>query len=155
MKLEFLMIHCTATPEGREVTAEDIRKWHIEGRGWRRVGYTDLIQLDGRIVNLTPFDQDDEVESWELTNGARGMNGISRHIVYSGGMDKDYKYAKDTRTEEQEYVMRAYVIETVARYPEIKVCGHNQFANKACPSFDVPSWLLGIIPQKNIYEKTV
>jgi len=135
-KLKYLMIHCTATPEGREVTAEDIRKWHIEGR----------------IVNLTPFDQDDEVESWELTNGARGMNGISRHIVYSGGMDKEYKYAKDTRTEEQEYVMRAYVIETVARYPDIKVCGHNQFSKKACPSFDVPTWLLGVIPQENIYK---
>ena len=45
-KLKYLVLHCTATPEGREVTADDIRRWHTApvaagGRGWRRVGYTD------------------------------------------------------------------------------------------------------------------
>ena len=30
MKLEYLVIHCTATPEGREITKKDIEQWHIE-----------------------------------------------------------------------------------------------------------------------------
>ena len=53
-KLERLVIHCTATPPGREVSAADIRRWHTApvsqgGRGWRQVGYTDLIHLDGSV----------------------------------------------------------------------------------------------------------
>ena len=50
--LKLLVIHCTATPAGREVSAEEIRRWHTAppnegGRGWKQVGYTDLVHLDG------------------------------------------------------------------------------------------------------------
>jgi N-acetylmuramoyl-L-alanine amidase len=153
-KLKFLVIHCTATPEGREVTAEDIRNWHLKGRGWSRVGYTDLIHLDGTISNLTPFDHDDEVEAWELTNGVRGKNSISRHIVYAGGGIGNKEHpAEDTRTMDQENTLAAYCFLMVARHPDILIAGHNQFAAKACPSFDVPDWLEEIgIPEKNIYK---
>ena len=27
MELKYLVIHCTATPEGREVSADEIRRW--------------------------------------------------------------------------------------------------------------------------------
>lgn len=156
MKLQLLVIHCTATPEGREVTGDDIRKWHLspkpQGRGWSKVGYTDLIKLDGTIENLTPFDQDDDVDGFEVTNGAKGINGISRHIVYAGGCDKDMN-AKDTRTSDQIRTMEAYVKVFLARHPQCKVAGHNQFAPKACPSFDVPDWLRCIgINERNIYK---
>ena len=57
-KLQYLVIHCTATPEGREVSAADIRRWHTSpapaGRGWKQVGYTDLFHLDGRVERLVP-----------------------------------------------------------------------------------------------------
>ena len=152
--LKYLVIHCTATPEGRDVTKEEIITWHTapkpKGRGWSRAGYSDLIMLDGSLVNIMPFDQDNEVEWSELTNGAIGINGISRHIVYAGGCDKNMK-AEDTRTEEQLIALETYVKYTVLRHPEIKVAGHNQFANKACPSFDTIEWLKSIgIKDKNI-----
>ena len=55
-KLKYLVLHCTATPEGREVTADEIRRWHTSappvGRGWKQVGYTDMIHLDGRVERL-------------------------------------------------------------------------------------------------------
>lgn len=155
MKLEYLVIHCTATPEGREVTKEEILHWHTSpksegGRGWRRAGYTDLIHLDGSISNITPFDQDDDVEGFEITNGARGLNSISRHIVYAGGVDR-FRQPLDTRTEAQEGTLEAYVVLMVARYPDIKIIGHNQVSTKACPSFNVPEWLEEIgTPRKNI-----
>lgn len=157
-KLEYLIIHCTATPEGREVTADEIKEWHTaeppKGNGWSKVGYTDIIHLDGSITNLTTFDQDDDVEGWELTNGVRGINSISRHVVYSGGKSKDMKSDKDTRTYEQSEALATYVKYMVLRHPDIKVAGHNQFSEKACPSFDVPSWLESIcIPEKNICRK--
>ena len=156
-KIKFLVLHCTATPEGREISSDDIRKWHLSpppaGRGWTKVGYADMIHLDGRLENLTPFDTDDEVDTWEITNGVAGQNSVSRHIVYAGGLDAN-NVAKDTRTAEQKYTMEAYIRYTILRHPDILVAGHNQFAAKACPSFDVPAWLQSIgIPDHNIYKK--
>lgn len=156
-KLEYLVIHCTDTPEGRKVTADEIRQWHTaeppKGNGWSKVGYTDIIHLDGSLENLTPYDQDDDIEGFEITNGVRGINSISRHVVYVGGKKKDLSGAKDTRTEEQKKALEAYVKFMVLRHPLIKVAGHYQFdGNKKCPSFEVDTWLVEIdIPQQNIY----
>ena len=157
MKIKYLILHCTATPEGREVSADDIRRWHMSpppnGRGWSRVGYTDIIHLDGSLENLTPYDSDDDIEAWELTNGATGQNSFSRHIVYAGGTDKQGK-AKDTRTDAQLETMEVYCKFMVKRYPFILIAGHNQFAAKACPSFSTVDWLRSIgIPEENIYKK--
>ena len=101
--LQYLVIHCTATPEGREVSAADIRRWHTSppsegGRGWKQVGYTDLIHLDGTVERLVGNNEDAFVDPWEITNGAAGYNGVSRHIVYAGGVASDGKTPKDTRT---------------------------------------------------------
>lgn len=156
-KLEYLIIHATATPEGREVSRADIERWHLKERGWSRLGYSDMVHLDGSLENLIEFDQDDMVDPWELSNGAKGMNSKSRHIVYVGGAAADkpkwakYYPAKDTRTAEQKYTLEIYVKMMILRHPDIKVIGHNQVANKACPSFNVPDWLTDIgVPQKNI-----
>lgn len=156
--LTYLVIHCTATPEGRDVTSDEIRRWHTspppKGRGWKQVGYADMIHLDGRIENLVPYNNDDIVDTWEITNGVSGINSISRHVVYVGGVEaNDVKKARDTRTWLQELSMIKYVKETIARHPNILVSGHNQHSAKACPSFDVPKWLRAIgIPEKNIYK---
>lgn len=146
-KLQYLVIHCTATPEGREVSAADIRRWHTSpapvGRGWKQVGYTDLFHLDGRVERLVANNEDANVDPWEITNGAADYNSISRHIVYAGGCDAGMK-PKDTRTAAQKEALRKYVLDFHARHPAVKIVGHNQLAAKACPSFDVEGWLLGI-----------
>jgi N-acetylmuramoyl-L-alanine amidase len=151
-KLTFLIIHCTATPAGRKVTSDDIRAWHIKGRGWKQVGYADMIHIDGRIESLVPHDENNIVEPWEVTNGAEGMNGTSRHVVYVGGLCPDGKDAMDTRTNAQRKAMLEYVKETIEKHPDILIAGHNQFAAKACPSFDVPLWLKDEVDAKNIYK---
>ena len=91
-KLKYLVIHCTATKAGREVTAAEIRRWHTSpppvGRGWKQVGYTDLFHLDGSVERLVRNNEDDNVDSWEITNGAAGFNSVSRHVVYAGGLDR-------------------------------------------------------------------
>lgn len=146
-KLQYLVIHCTATPEGREVSAADIRRWHTSpapaGRGWKQVGYTDLFHLDGRVERLVANNEDANVDPWEITNGAAGYNSISRHIVYAGGCDAGMK-PKDTRTAAQKEALRKYVLDFHVRHPSVKIVGHNQLAAKACPSFDVAAWLLEI-----------
>lgn len=149
-KMKYLVIHCTATPEGREVTAADIRHWHTDpvskgGRGWKQVGYTDLIHLDGKVERLVGNNEDAEVDPWEITNGAAGYNSVSRHVVYAGGVAKDGKTAKDTRTQAQLKAMTEYVRDFHARFPQIRIVGHHELnPHKACPSFDVQAWLRSI-----------
>ena len=70
--LKLLVIHCTATPAGREVSAEEIRRWHTAppnegGRGWKQVGYTDMVHLDGTVERLVANNEDDVVDPWEIT----------------------------------------------------------------------------------------
>lgn len=147
-QLKYLVIHCTATPEGRDVTPDDIRRWHTSpvnagGRGWKQVGYTDLIRLDGTVERLVNNNEDANVDPWEITNGAQGYNSISRHIVYAGGCDKCNK-PKDTRTAAQERALVAYVKDFHRRFPNVRIIGHNEIAAKACPSFDVQKWLKSI-----------
>jgi N-acetylmuramoyl-L-alanine amidase len=156
MKLKYLVIHCTATPEGRVVTPGDIKKWHLspppQGRGWKQVGYSDMITINGELINLVPYNEDSNVDRWEITNGATGINAFSRHVVYVGGCDRDMK-PKDTRTPEQLRTLSEYVWSTIEKHPDILVAGHNQFAKKACPSFSVPDWLddIGVLDH-NIYR---
>lgn len=149
-ELTYLVIHCAATPEGVWFDQRDILKWHLEERGWKKPGYSDLILLDGCIVNLIPYDDDDIVDNWEISNGAKGYNGISRHICYIGGTDSNGK-AKDTRTDIQLREMEHYVKYFISKHPNIKIIGHNQISSKSCPSFNVPKWLRSIgVKKKNI-----
>lgn len=148
-KLQYLVLHCTATPEGREVTAADIRRWHTSpvskgGRGWKQVGYTDMIHLDGTVERLVANNEDANVDPWEITNGAKGYNAVSRHVVYAGGCARDGKTPKDTRTPAQRKAMEEYVKDFHRRFPEVRIIGHNEVASKACPSFDVQKWLTSI-----------
>lgn len=148
MQLKYLVIHCTATPEGREVSADEIRRWHTApkaegGRGWKQVGYTDMIHLDGKVERLVRNNEDMQVDAFEVTNGAKGYNTVARHIVYVGGVAADGK-AKDTRTEAQRNTLAAYVRDFHARFPQVRIIGHNEIAPKACPSFNVQAWLKAI-----------
>ena len=145
-KLERLVIHCTATKEGREVSSEEIYRWHTDpvskgGRGWKQVGYTDLIHLNGQVERMVSNNEDANVDDWEITNGAKGYNATSRHIVYAGGVASDGKTPKDTRTSAQKEAMKVYVIDFHKRFPDVRIVGHNELAAKACPSFDVQKWL--------------
>ena len=153
-QLLYLVLQCTATPEGREVSASEIRHWHTDpepkGRGWKQVGYTDMIHLDGKVERLVNNNEDAWVDPWEITNGAKGYNAVSRHVVYVGGVDaNNRKKAKDTRTAAQKEALKKYVLDFHKKFPRVKIIGHYQVANKACPSFDVPKWLKEIgIDQK-------
>jgi len=147
-RIEKLVIHCTATLPDREVTKKDIEDWHLspkpQGRGWTRLGYSDLINLKGELINITDWNQDKFVDYHEMTWGAAGINAISRHIVYAGGVDKKNK-PEDTRNSFQHYALEQYVRFVLLRYPWITIHGHNEFSDKACPSFDVQKWLRDIL----------
>ncbi len=130
-KVSKLIIHCTATPEGRHHDVADIRRWHLK-RGFSDIGYHFLIHLDGTIEEGRPITK----------QGAHcsGQNRGSIGICYVGGMSKDMKKAKDTRTVKQKDSLILLMIQLMYKYnKDMTIHPHNEFANKACPSFDVKS----------------
>jgi len=155
-----LFIHCSATYEGKHYTGEQVKLWHTMpkskgGRGWSRAGYSDVIELDGKLVNLRKFDQDNLISQWEYTFGVKWntlLNRNARHVCYIGGCPShSLMEIKDTRTEAQLAVMEIYVKYQLLRNPKLVIAGHNQVQPKGCPSFDVPTWLESIgIPKCNI-----
>ena len=148
-ELKYLILHSTATAEGREVSSDEIRAWHTNpvckgGRGWQQVGYTDMIHLDGKVERLVDNNEDANVDPWEVTNGAKGYNAVSRHVVYVGGCARGGKSSKDTRTKAQREAMETYVKDFHRRHPKVRIIGHREVAAKDCPSFDVQDWLRSI-----------
>ena len=140
--LLYLFIHCSASATSAiHVTADWIKEYHMERKGWSRPGYSDVIELNGRIKNIYEYDHDGKVEKQEYTWGTRMLNRNARHICYVGGIDEDGK-ACDTRTTAQKKALAAYVHTAIAYNPALIVVGHNQVQKKACPSFDVPQWLI-------------
>lgn len=127
-KINKIIIHCAATPEGRNFTVEDIRRWHLQ-RGFRDIGYHYVIYLDGSVHTGRPIEQ--------IGAHTSGYNANSIGICYIGGCAKDGKTPKDTRTEAQRSALVKLVAELRAKFPGATVHGHNEFANKACPSFNV------------------
>jgi N-acetylmuramoyl-L-alanine amidase len=142
--LKRLVIHCTDTPAGREVTADDIRHWHLDpppkGRGWAVVGYSDMVHLNGHIEKLRDYNEDSEVQGWEITNGAAGYNSTSRHIVYVGGRRNNRP--ADTRTNDQIISLRFYIKLFQTLHKGCEVIGHHDLnPAKDCPCFDVRAWV--------------
>ena len=126
-KIDKIIIHCTATPEGRDCTVADIDRWHRE-RGFSGIGYHYVVYLDGSIHEGRPV----------AKPGAhcKGQNARSIGVCYVGGMDAAGKRPKDTRTPAQKAALRGLVAKLKAEYPGATVHGHNEFAAKACPCFD-------------------
>lgn len=126
-KINKIIVHCTATPEGREHDVEEIRRWHKK-RGWSDIGYHWLIRIDGMIRPGRP----------ETRMGAhcKNHNADSIGLVYVGGMDTDMN-PKNTMNPEQETAMVNLIQSLQEKYPGATVHGHNEFSSKACPSFDV------------------
>jgi N-acetylmuramoyl-L-alanine amidase len=126
-----IIIHCSATPEGRDVKASQIKKWHID-RGWSDIGYHYVIELDGTIRKGRK----------ESVIGAhcKGMNRDSIGVCYIGGVDVNMK-PKDTRTQEQLITLISLLVELRYRYPNATIHGHNEFSSKACPSFNVEEFV--------------
>ena len=122
-----IIIHCSATKEGKSFTAADIDRWHRE-QGYTMIGYHYVILLDGTVETGRPVD----------LPGAHtaGHNADSIGICYIGGLDH-YGKSKDTRTKQQRHALKQLIDELQTRFPNATVHGHREFANKDCPCFDV------------------
>lgn len=121
-----IIVHCSATKEGKAFTANDITRWHKE-RGFATIGYHYVVLLDGTIQQGRA----------EMVMGAhcKGYNANSIGICYIGGLDENGK-SKDTRTPEQKKSLLELLKRLKKDYPNATIHGHREFANKDCPCFD-------------------
>jgi hypothetical protein len=110
----------------------------LRGRGWDRYGYSLYIKRNGEKVMLTPYDDDQYVDSDEMTWGVAGQNSGSRHIALEGGWgaERDDDFF-DHFTDAQFLTLQMYLKEELFKHPQVQVSGHNQFSSKACPGFVV------------------
>ena len=126
-KITKIIVHCTATPEGRPHTIADITRWHKE-RGFNDIGYHFVIGLKG--------------EDWTGRDikfpgaHAQGHNHDSIGVCYVGGKTVDMKAVKDTRTSEQKASLLILLKKLKSEYPQAVIIGHCNVSAKACPSFD-------------------
>lgn len=124
-----IIIHCSATPEGRDIDAATIKDWHVNGNKWSDIGYHYVIKLNGEIESGRPLD----------VTGAhvKGHNKDSIGICYVGGADEDMN-PKDTMLDCQEEAMRELIFSLRMVWDkDLTLHGHNEYASKACPSFKV------------------
>ena len=135
-KLTRIILHCTATPGGRHVDVATIRDWHRK-RGWSDIGYHYVIYIDGSVHAGRDV----------AKAGAHvaGHNADTIGVVYVGGTDAAGK-AKDTMNDAQETAFVNLVKALRDKHGALTLHGHNEYAAKACPSFNVKQkfgWLVG------------
>ena len=139
--IDEIIVHCEATPEGEEFSdlavdashkARKFSSYIKDGKKWY-IGYHYIVHLNGDIHACRP----------ESIIGchASGHNSHSIGVSYVGGCpprsDKNWmKKGKDTRTPQQKASLLKLLKELKAKYPQAKILGHRDVANKACPSFD-------------------
>lgn len=126
-KIDKIILHCSATKEGQHFTVEDIDKWHKQ-RGFAKIGYHYVVYLDGSVHIGRPLEQ--------IGAHCLGYNATSIGICCIGGLDSAGN-PKDTRTNEQKEALRKLVGDLKLKFQGVSVHGHNEFAAKACPCFDV------------------
>ena len=126
-RIDEIIVHCTATPEGRDYSVAEIRRWHLQ-RGFSDIGYHYVIHPNGGIEP----GRDVDLSGAHCTS----HNAHSIGVVYVGGVAKDGKTPKDTRTEAQKATLLSLLMDLKKLYPSATIHGHRDYANKACPSFD-------------------
>ena len=139
--ITLIIIHCSATPEGKSLSAEACRLDHILHRGFRDIGYHFYITRDGEIHRGRPLEK--------VGAHCRNHNSHSIGICYEGGLDC-MGQPKDTRTCWQKHSLRVLILTLLKEYPDCRICGHRDLSPdlngngeiepeewiKACPCFN-------------------
>lgn len=135
-----IVVHCSATPASwyagkasREKVSE-IRRWHVEDRKWRDIGYHYVIDTNGTVL---PGRAETVIGA-----GVEGHNRGVIHICLIGGSGSAATDPFERNfTPHQAAALRKVLASIKLRTPIIRISGHNEWAAKSCPGFSVPKWL--------------
>lgn len=129
-QIKKIVVHCADTPASMNIGADEIRVWHVDGNGWKDIGYHYVIRRDGTLENGRP----------ESDTGAHvaGHNADSIGICLVGGKPG----ANFTR--QQWATLEKLVNGLTVKYPHAMVMGHRDLdPGKRCPTFDARAWWYG------------
>lgn len=126
-----IIIHCAATKPTMDIGAKEIEQWH-RARGFFGIGYHYVIRRDGTIETGRPLEK--------AGAHAEGHNADSIGICMAGGIDNKGK-PQNNFTDAQWASLKSLTLGLVHQYKGLRIIGHNEVSNKACPSFSVPKWL--------------
>lgn len=136
-QIKALVVHCSATPPSQDIDAKEIgRRQRQPPQNFDRIGYHYVIRRDGTT----------EVGRKETETGAHardgGYNNFSLGVCLVGGVDDDLT-PENNFTPAQMAALKALIVSLKAKYHRIAILGHRDIpgVKKACPSFDVKSWL--------------
>lgn len=147
-KAEIIAVHCSFTKPDMDIGAAEIKRWHTDpkprGRGWRDIGYAEIIRRDGTVEKGRDLDNDGDVFE-EIGAHVAGFNSRAIGICLVGGMDFTGK--PDANFTRFQYAALESRIKFIFQYfnRELIVKGHRDFPNvsKDCPCFDVEEWWYG------------
>lgn len=124
-----IIVHCSDTPEGKDFTVLDIRRWH-KARGWSDIGYHYVIYRNGHVE----LGRDVDI----IGAHCEGHNSHSIGVCYIGGRERNSSKSKDTRTLAQKAALLSLLTDLRAIYPKARIVGHRDYDThgKTCPSFD-------------------
>ncbi len=121
--IHYLVVHCSDTPNEREVTAADIHDWHQQD-GWDGIGYHAVIHRNGMLERGRPH--------YWIGAHVRKHNQGSLGICLIG---------RDQFTDEQISTLKRLLVEWSDLYPLAEIIGHRDLnKGKTCPNFDVRHW---------------
>jgi N-acetylmuramoyl-L-alanine amidase len=138
--IDTIIIHCTATrpdwwkDKSAQQKTDEVRRWHVEDRGWSDCGYHHLIDRQGTVTEGRPLERTGAHAKGHNT----GSVGISLFGGHGGNVSDQFE---DNFTEDQDRALRELIAKLKAEHPITKIIGHNEVANKACPTFVVRDWL--------------
>lgn len=127
------IIHCAYTKASMDIGAMEIRRWHIDDRGWSDIGYHYVIRRDGELENGRPVAH--------VGAHCKGHNRDSIGICLVGGMNDDGA-PEFNFTADQFATLRHLKHSLDQQYHGIEWHGHREYSDKACPCFDVGQWFL-------------
>lgn len=122
-----IIIHCSATKPSQDISAFQIDEWHKK-LGWKEIGYHFVIRRNGEVEK----GRDIEI----VGAHCKGQNKNSIGICLIGGISESGN-SENNFTENQFHALRALVAELKKQYPGATLHGHNEFAAKDCPCFNV------------------
>lgn len=121
-KVNRVFIHCSASDHPKHDDISVIKDWHVNGNGWKTVGYHYFIKSDGTIQAGRPLSQSPASQYPENT----GTISVCLHGLK---IDKFTKDQFDSLREMCDVINKAYE-------GNITFHGHREVANRDCPVFD-------------------
>ncbi|MEL6612814.1 MAG: N-acetylmuramoyl-L-alanine amidase [Bacteroidota bacterium] len=135
-----VVVHCSDTPPGWRADeppaahVAEIRRWHVEDNGWSDIGYHAVVARNGEEVAGRPLER--------IGAHVKGHNRDTAAVCLIGGKgcnadDDPYEhFTLEQLATAREIIMRWSLQLGVT----LQVRGHNEYAARPCPGFNVPMW---------------